>query len=95
MLTSKQRAHLRSLANPLDTIFQVGKGDIKETLIKQLDDVLNVRELIKIRVLDTSGLSAREAAQDIADALNAEVVDVIGSRIILYRESIKNKKIFL
>ncbi len=95
MLTSKQRAKLRGMANNIDTIFQVGKGDIKETLIKQTDDALEARELIKIRVLETSQLSAREAAQDLADAVGAQVVAVIGSRMILYRESVKNKKIML
>ena len=95
MLTSKQRAHLRSLANGIDTIFQVGKSDIKDPLITQTDEALEARELIKIRVLETSGLSAREAAEELADATGAEVVAVIGSRMILYRESKKNKKIVL
>ena len=95
MLTSKQRAHLRSMATNLDTIFQIGKGDIKETFIKQIDDALEARELIKIRDLETSQLSAKEAARDVADAVGAQVVAVIGSRMILYRESVKNKKIVL
>lgn len=95
MLTSKQRAHLRGMATNLDTIFQIGKGDIKETFVKQIDDVLEARELIKIRVLENSQLSAREAAKSVADAVGAEVVGVIGSKMILYRESVKNKKIIL
>ncbi|MBR2742707.1 MAG: ribosome assembly RNA-binding protein YhbY [Clostridia bacterium] len=95
MLTSKQRAYLRGLANNIDTIFQVGKSDIKDTLIKQTDDALEARELIKIRVLETSGMTAREAAEELAAATGAEVVAVIGSRMILYRESVKHKKIVL
>ena len=95
MLTSKQRAKLRSMASNIDTIFQIGKGDIKDTLIKQVDDALEARELIKLRVLETSMLSAREAGEEVAEAAGAELVSVIGSRIILYRESKKNKKIVL
>ena len=95
MLTSKQRAYLRGLASNIDTIFQVGKSDIKDTLIKQTDDALEARELIKIRVLETSGMTAREAAEELAAATGAQVVAVIGSRMILYRESVKHKKIVL
>ena len=87
MLTGKERAELRRLANPLRTIFQIGKGDISENLIKQVSEALNARELIKLRVLETSGLTAREAAGEIADATDSEVVQVIGTRFSLYRES--------
>lgn len=87
MLTSKERAYLRGLANELRTIFQVGKGDISENLIEQVSGALETRELIKLRVLETSGLTAREAASEIADATGSEVVQVIGTRFVLYRES--------
>lgn len=87
MLTSKERARLRGLANELRTIFQVGKGDLSENLIEQVSDALEKRELIKLRVLETSGLTAREAAAEIAGETGSEVVQVIGTRFVLYRES--------
>ena len=93
MLSSKQRAKLRAMANGMDTIFQIGKNEIKDTLIKQLDDALEARELIKIRVLDSSMTSAREACDEICEKLGAQGVDVIGSRMIIYRPSKKNPKI--
>ncbi|HHW46385.1 MAG TPA: ribosome assembly RNA-binding protein YhbY [Clostridiales bacterium] len=95
MLTSKQRAQLRSLANQIDTIFQIGKSGINEQLIKQVDDALEARELIKLCTLETSPVSPREAADQIAQLVSADVVQVIGSRFVLYRESKDNKKIFL
>ena len=95
MLNSKQRAYLRSLAQNLDTIFQVGKGGIGEELCAQLSNVFEARELIKIRVLESSGYSAREAADEIASAIGAEVAGTIGTKIILYRPSEKKRKIEL
>ena len=95
MLNSKQRAYLRSLAQNLDTIFQIGKGGIGEELCLQLSNALEARELIKIRVLESSGYSAKEAAQEIAEAISADVVSCIGSKFILYKESVKKKKIEL
>ncbi len=95
MLTSKQRAQLRGLANRLDAIFQVGKGGINDQLTRQIDETLEARELIKVRVLETSPCKAREAADQLAAAVHADVVQVIGSRFILYRESEDNKQITL
>lgn len=95
MLTSKQRARLRAMANSLDTIFQVGKGGIEASLIKGISDALEARELIKLRVLDNAAYSAREAANTIAAATGADVVSVIGSRFVLYRPSENNKTIIL
>ena len=94
-MTSKQRAYLRSLAVNLDTIFQIGKGGISEELCAQLLNALNVRELIKIRTLETSPLSPREAGEMIADKIGAQLVQVIGTKIVLYRVSDyeKNRKI--
>ena len=87
-LTSKQRAQLRALANGIDTILQVGKDGIGENLIKQADDALEARELIKGRVLDNSiDYDARTAADALAVATRSEVVQVIGTRFVLYRES--------
>ena len=95
MLNSRQRAQLRGLANSLDTILQIGKGGIGEQTIKQIDEALEARELIKIRTLETSPVSARQAADMIAEKIGADVVQVIGTRIVLYRESIDNKTIKL
>ncbi|MDP4153859.1 MAG: ribosome assembly RNA-binding protein YhbY [Bacillota bacterium] len=91
MLTSKQRATLRSMANGIDTIFQIGKGGINDNLYIQVNEALEARELIKLRVLETSLVSAREAAADVAEHCGAEIVQVIGTRFVLYKES-KNKK---
>ena len=91
MLTSKQRAKLRAMGTELDTIFQIGKGGIGEETVKQISNALEARELIKIRVLENSGYTAREAADELSAATGADVVGVTGTRFVLYRES-KNKK---
>ena len=95
MLSSKNRAYLRSLANSLDPIFQVGKGGISEEMCLQISNCLEARELIKLRVLENSGFSAREAADEIAKSIGADVVAVIGNRFVLYRESKEKKRIEL
>ena len=95
MLNSRQRAQLRGLANSLDTIFQIGKGGVTENTVKQVDDALEARELIKLRVLETSPVSAREAADEIAEKTHSDVVQVIGTRFVLYKESRDNKQIRL
>ena len=92
-MTSKQRAYLKKLAANLDTIFQIGKGDISENMVIQISNALEARELIKLRVLDNSLYSAREAAEEIAARTNSEVVIVIGTRFVLYRVSEKHHKI--
>ena len=85
-LTSKQRAQLRSLATNLDTIVHVGKDGIGDNLIKQVNDALEARELIKGRVLENNiEYDARLAAQELAKATRSEVVQVIGSKFVLYR----------
>ena len=94
MLTGKQRAALRRMANPMDTIIQIGKGGIEAESIRTVDNALEARELIKLSVLENSSEDVREAAEALADATGAEVAGVIGKKIILYRES-KNKKIEL
>ena len=86
-MTGKQRAFLRAQANGLRSIIQIGKQDIGENLIAQVDGALETRELIKLHVLETSMLSAREAAAELSEATGSEVVQVIGTRIVLYRES--------
>ncbi len=95
MITSKQRATLRSLSNDMQAIMQVGKGGITENLRKTVSDALEARELIKMTVLENSGLSAREAADELAKWLSADVVSVVGKKFVLYRESRTNKKIEL
>jgi RNA-binding protein len=95
MLTPKQRSYLRSLATDMDPIFQIGKGGINPNLIKQVDDALEARELIKLAALKTSPVEAREACERLAAATGAEAVFSIGNRLVLYRESKENKKIFL
>ena len=86
-LTSKQRAQLRGLANSIDTIVHVGKDELGDNLIKQADDALEARELIKCKVLENSMLTAREAADALARATRSEVVQVIGTKFVLYRQS--------
>lgn len=95
MLNSRQRAQLRGMANSLDTIFQIGKSGIGEQTLKQIDEALEARELIKVRTLETSPLSSRQAADAVAAEVGADVVQVIGTRFILYRESKENKTIKL
>ena len=91
-LTSKQRAQLRSLANELDAIVHIGKDGIGPNLAKQADDALEARELIKGRVLDNSLMSAREAAEALAPLTRSEVVQVIGTKFVLYRPSHKKDR---
>ena len=93
MLTSKQRATLRGLANQMETIFQIGKSGVVENTIAQVKDALEARELIKLRVLETCPVTAREAAQDLANKTNSDVVQVIGTRFVLYRRRDKDPKI--
>ena len=95
MITSKQRAYLRSLSNNLDVIFQVGKNGIEDTFIKQVEDALEARELIKIKVLENSGLDAREASDIICERIGCEGVQAIGSKIVLFKQSTKKPKIEL
>ncbi len=93
MLTSKDRASLRKIANSLDTILQVGKGGISEQVVKQADDALEARELIKGKVLENAPAFAREVADELASATNSDVVQVIGTKFVLYRKNKKNPKI--
>lgn len=95
MITSKQRAYLRSLSADLDTIFQIGKGGISDETCKQIANALEARELIKARVLENSGYTAKEAANVLADAIECDVVSCVGTRFVLYKESVKKKRIEL
>ena len=92
MLTSKQRAYLRGMANSYDTILIVGKGGITETVIAQANDALKARELFKGKVLESCELSSREVADNLSEKTNSDVVQVIGSKFILYRPNPDKKK---
>ena len=85
MLSSKQRAYLKGLANTIDTILIVGKGGITEQVIKQADDALTAREIIKGKALENSETNSKDTAEIIAEKDDAQVVQVIGSKFILYR----------
>ena len=91
MLNSKQRAALRAEANSLETILQIGKDGISPETEKQLRDALKARELIKIRVLKNQEMTAREAADALAGNIDAEVVQVIGTKIVFYRRNPEKK----
>lgn len=94
-MTGKQRAYLRGCANGIDTIFQIGKGGISEETVKQIGAALEARELIKVRVLENSGYTARAAADELAQRTGAEGIAAIGTRFVLYRPSEKNPRIVL
>ena len=85
-MTGKERAELRKQANALTAIFQIGKENITEPLIEAVDAALKKRELIKLSVLETSELSAKEAAEQLAAATDAEIIQCIGRKLVLYRE---------
>lgn len=85
MLNSKQRAVLKGIASTADTIGQIGKGGLTDNIVEQASQALAARELIKYRVLETCPESAREIASKLAEKTGGEVVQVIGSRLVLYR----------
>ncbi|MCX7694390.1 MAG: ribosome assembly RNA-binding protein YhbY [Caloramator sp.] len=90
MLTSKQRSYLRGLANTIDSIVQIGKEGIDDRVLGQIDEALEAREIIKLNVLKNSLLTAREACDIVCEELNAEPVQVIGNKFVIFRQS-KNK----
>lgn len=90
-MTSKERAKLKGIASTMETIFQIGKNPISPELIKQVNDALEAREMIKLKVLETSEYTAKEAAEIIAEEARCEVVQVIGSKIVLFRQFKKSK----
>ena len=91
-MTSKERAKLRSLASTEPAIVQVGKAGINDSVIRSASEALEARELVKMSVLDNSGLTAREAAEEIAAGTGAEVVAAIGSKFVLYRKKEKDSR---
>ena len=97
MITTKQRAYLRGLANKENAIFQIGKGGLNDEIIKELDIVLEKRELIKVTVLETAFISARGACEAVCEEIGAEPVQCIGSKFVIYRRAKgkENRKIEL
>ena len=91
-LTSGERAYLRGLANRLDAIFQIGKGGINGNFVNQVDEALEARELIKIKLLETAEETPKEAAEILCRETGAQSVQIIGSKIVLYREASKEEK---
>ena len=95
MLKGKQRAYLRSIANTLKPITQIGKDGVTESFLEQLDSMLTSREIVKVTILETAGLDSKEAANAICEALRAEFVQAIDSKFTLYRRNNDNPKILL
>jgi RNA-binding protein len=95
MITGKQRAYLKSMANTMDPLFQIGKNGVTENFVEQVKEALEAREIIKIKVLNNSLLDPTEVAREITEKADAEFVQSIGSKIVLYKESQENKKIEL
>ncbi len=94
-MTSKQRSYLKSLANNLDSIFQLGKSSLTPEFTEAVSEAFNTRELLKIAVLKNCMDDPREIAETLAERTHSQVVQVIGRKIILYKESKENKKIIL
>ena len=95
MITSKQRAYLRGLANDYPVILQIGKGGVTENVAKTVADALEARELIKLHILENSGEEPHALANDLAAAVGADVVSVTGRKAVLYRRSKKKPVIEL
>lgn len=95
MLTGKQKRFLRSKAHNVDPTFQIGKSGISDNMVTQIKDTLENRELIKIHVLQNNFEDKNDLAQSLSDATKSEIVQVIGSKIVLYKESTDNKQIQL
>jgi RNA-binding protein len=95
MLTGKQKRFLRSKAHHLNPIFQVGKGGVNENMIKQISEALEARELLKISVLQNCEEDKDDVATLVSKGTKAELVQLIGNTIVLYKESRENKQIVL
>jgi RNA-binding protein len=95
MLTGKQKRFLRSKAHHLNPIFQVGKGGVNENMVKQISNVLEARELIKVSVLQNCEEDKDVVAEQLVNGTDAELVQIIGNTIVLYKESRENKQIQL
>lgn len=95
MLTGKQRSYLKGLAHQLDPVVFIGKADLTDAIIKEMDNVLTARELVKVKIQESSLLDPKETANRAAEILGADFVQAIGRKFVLYRESKDNRKIVL
>lgn len=95
MITTKQRAYLRSIANTIDPVLIIGKGPIDENIVKQASDALRVREIIKVSILKNSSISSRSACDLLCSETGADPVQVIGNRFVIYKPSEENPRIQL
>ncbi|RNB82340.1 ribosome assembly RNA-binding protein YhbY [Brevibacillus fluminis] len=95
MLTGKQKRYLRAAAHHLAPIFQVGKGGVNENMLKQIKEALEVRELLKVSILQNNTDDKHDVAQALAEGTEAELVQLIGHTVVLYKESTENKTIVL
>lgn len=95
MLTGKQRAYLRGLANAIEPIFLIGKGGLNDNMLADIDAALEARELIKVKILNNSMADPREASNEVAEMTGADVVQVIGGNFVLYRQSEEKPTIVL
>lgn len=91
MITSKQRAYLRKLSHTLEPIFQIGKDGISDALIDGINMALNKREILKVHILESALLDTRQTCNDVAERLNAEPVQAIGNKFIIYRKADEEK----
>ena len=95
MITSKQRAYLRGMANTIEPLFQIGKGGIGENLVSVVNDALEKHEIVKIHVLENAFSDTRDICRELSELTRSEPVQVIGSRFVLYRQSAENRRIYL
>ena len=95
MITSKQRSYLRSLAHNIDPTVYIGKAGVTDNVIKEIDQCLEARELVRIKLQEGAELDAKTVANELAPGLRAEFVQAIGRKFTLYRESKENKQIEL
>ena len=95
MITGKQRSYLKKLAHDLDPIVFIGKNDLTENIIKEIDSLLELRELVKVKIQEGSLLDAKDTANEVADMLGAEFVQAIGWKFVLYRRAKEEPQIVL
>ncbi|MGN0704460.1 MAG: ribosome assembly RNA-binding protein YhbY [Lentihominibacter sp.] len=95
MITGKQRSYLKKLAHDLDPIVFIGKNDLTENIIKEIDSLLELRELVKVKIQEGSLLDAKDTANEVADMLGAEFVQAIGRKFVLYRRAKEDPQIVL
>jgi len=95
MLKGKQRSYLKAMANKTKSITQIGKEGVTEAFLRQLEGALEAREIVKVTVLENSGLDAKQTANEVAEAVRGEFVQSIGSKFTIYKKNIDNPKIDL